>query len=230
MKTLKLSSAKAGIGRTLHLRLPLAVEFSAGQIAGIPGERTVDLLSAKKQPHVALANLPDDESAAAKFVARWGPLHADKEYFITVSDARELLDLPTTEAVRKLAAGYPKAHNFFLHTRQLVIRQRDTLRKAWKGDRLAIETMHRQVSKTTWSFVSGRIEIGVPDVWTAVCVLFLNDRGRKRAGICKRGTECPAPYYVKPRTNQKFCGGACTDEARKEIKRNWWAKKRGKRQ
>ncbi len=233
MKTLKLSRTKRGIDCRLYLRRPLAVESSAGQIAGILGENIVDLLSTKKPPHVDLANLPDDEAAAAKFVARWGLLHADKKYSITVSEARELLDLPPNEAARKLAAAYPKAPNFFSHTRELVIGDRDTLRKAWKGDRLAIETMTQHVAanmNSTWSFNSGRIEIGVPDLWTAVCVLFLNDRGRGKAGICERGSECPARYFLKPRTDQRFCGGDCKRWARLEVKRRWFRINRGKQQ
>ena len=230
MKSAKLSSAKGGIGVSLHLRLPVAVECRIGRIAGLLGDKTVDVLSAKKQPHVALANLPDDEKAVANFVARWGPMHSTKDYFITARSVKELLDYPETEAVRKLAAIYPAAREFFLDTQWLVIQHRDTLRKAWRADRSAIESMRRHVSanSSSWNFKSGRIEIGVPDLWTTICVLFLNDLGRHKAGLCERGAECPAPYFQKPRTDQKFCGGACTDEARKEIKRNWWHQNRGK--
>ncbi len=230
MKSVKLSSPKGGIGISLQLRLPVAVECRIGRIAGILGDNTIDALSAKRQPHVALANLPNDEKAVSKFVERWGPLYATKDDFITADRVRELLDIPETEAVRNLAAIHPGAPKFFLETQQLVIQHRDTLRKAWRSDRSAIESMRRHVSanSSSWSFKSGRIEIGVPDLWTTICVLFLNDLGRHKTGVCVRGAECPAPYFQKPRTDQKFCGGACTDEARKEIKRKWWHENRGK--
>ena len=234
MKTLKLSRTKRGIDCRLYLRRPLAVESSAGRIPGILGENLVDLLSTKKPPHVDLANLPDDEAAAAKFVASAGDCCTrTRNTPSRLAKRGNCSTFPRMKRPGKLAAAYPKAPNFFSHTRELVIGDRDTLRKAWKGDRLAIETMTQHVAanmNSTWSFNSGRIEIGVPDLWTAVCVLFLNDRGRGKAGICERGSECPARYFLKPRTDQRFCGGDCKRWARLEVKRRWFRINRGKQQ
>ena len=236
MKTVKVSSGKSGIICTLHLRLPIAVaswknEFGDAMVAGILGDKAVNVLSAKRPPHVALANLR--EEGVAKFVKDWGPLLATKEYHVSKADARTpRLPLGTgyEAAVHELLKEHPDAPALFFQPERLVTHYRELLRKAWKGERAAIESMQQHVSLNTsaWGFNSGRVEIGVPDLWTAVCILFLNDLGKHKVGFCKRGTNCPAPYFQKPRTDQKFCGGACTDEARKEIKRNWWNKNRGK--
>lgn len=229
MKTQKLSRAKSGIDCTLHLRMPVAVECAAGQIAGVLGEKTESLLASNKLPHVALVNLPDDEHAAAKFVDRWGPLRATEDYVITVGDAAVLLNLPQNEGVRKLAAAYPMAQKFFRHTTQLVFEHREILRKAWNGNRAAIESMEQHVSTNTsaWRFHGRRIEIMVPDLWTAICILLLRDRASRKVGICRRKDECPAPYFIKPRTDQEFCGGDCKRWARLEVKRRYWHKHKG---
>jgi hypothetical protein len=232
MKTVKLSRAKNGIDCVLHLRLPVAVEYAAGQIAGVLGEKTESLLSTNKLPHVALVNLPDDERAAAKFVDRWGPLRATENYFISVSDVSELLDLPQNEAVRKLASTHSAAHKFFLQPSELVFEHREILRKAWKGNRMAIEAMQQRVSANTnsdWTFSGRRIEIRVPDLWSAICILFLRDRASHKISICRRRDECPAQYFIKPRTDQEFCGGDCKRWARLEVKKRWWHKHKGRK-
>src|ERR1700722_19447992 len=53
-----------------------AVASHAGQMALIPGTDTEDVFRAKQLPHVALANLLDNEKSVAKFLECYGPLLA----------------------------------------------------------------------------------------------------------------------------------------------------------
>lgn len=224
MGVLKLSR-----GIRLNLTLPLAVQCSSGQVAVVPGQKTVDAL-AGEQVHVALANVADDDRAAAKFVRDWGPLRASKEFCVTAAQADEMLDLPSNEPITALRKTYPQAETLFVFSRDFLKQLRERLRAAWGGDRSALESLKNDVSAnaSAWCFSKDCIQISVPDAWTAACILLLHDRAQRRAGICE-WADCPARYFHKPRFDQKFCGGDCTAEARKKIKRDWFRENRGKR-
>jgi hypothetical protein len=223
-----MGALKLSRGIRLYLMLPQAVECRAGQVAVVPGQRLVDAL-AGPQVHVALANVNDDDKAVGKFVRDWGPLRASKDYSMMAAAADEMLDLPMNEAAKALRAAHPQAATFFVHPRSVLVGHRDMLRRAWQGDRAAIEPLQQDVSAnaSTWAFNKDRIEIGVPDAWTAACILLLHDRAGHKAGICE-WPDCPAPYFHRPRFDQKFCGGDCTAESRKKIKRDWYRENRGK--
>lgn len=45
--------------------------------------------------------------------------------------------------------------------------------------------------------------------------------------ICANST-CPAPFFFKTKKVQKYCSPECADPARRESKRRWWNKNRGK--
>jgi len=38
--------------------------------------------------------------------------------------------------------------------------------------------------------------------------------------------DCPAPFFIAPRSNTKFCSDACLEDSRRKAKRLWW-KNRG---
>jgi hypothetical protein len=42
-----------------------------------------------------------------------------------------------------------------------------------------------------------------------------------KAKVCAN-PDCPAPYFIAPRSNTKFCSAACVEEIRREAKRAWW--------
>ena len=100
------------------------------------------------------------------------------------------------------------------------------LREAWDGDSVAREIIYSEGARTMpwahWDFLKGRIEFKPGNIWNAVCVLFLNDYAAGRTAICKN-PGCPAPFFIKSRRSQKFCGeDLCGDYGRRQIANKWW--------
>ena len=50
----------------------------------------------------------------------------------------------------------------------------------------------------------------------------------RRLAVCWN-PECPAPYFLASRNNQRYCSDGCTVVAKREAKRKWWSKHRAKR-
>jgi hypothetical protein len=45
----------------------------------------------------------------------------------------------------------------------------------------------------------------------------------KQLAVCaNKDDECPAPYFIKKKPNQKFCSEACALPAQREFKRQWF--------
>ena len=42
-----------------------------------------------------------------------------------------------------------------------------------------------------------------------------------KAKVCAN-PDCPAPFFIAPRSNTKFCSTECVEEIRREAKRAWW--------
>jgi hypothetical protein len=55
----------------------------------------------------------------------------------------------------------------------------------------------------------------------ALYFLFQNS---DKAKVCAN-PECPAPYFIAPRGNTKYCSGACLEEIKQKAKRVWWRNK-----
>jgi hypothetical protein len=219
-------SKTRGIRYSLELVKPKAALAREGSIAVIPGGERLGVFGVKHPPHVALANLLDNEKAALKFVESFGPLFSSREYLRNNSDARSLLPLPHAESVRELLKQHPGA-DFYHYGTSLIYQQRDILRKAWEGDRSAIESMRQHAAANVtsqWKFHHGRIDITAPDAWTVVCVLFLIDHESGNTVICENNEDCPAPYFVRKRRTQKFCeSGPCVAHGQRLRSRKWWS-------
>ena len=56
----------------------------------------------------------------------------------------------------------------------------------------------------------------LPVVMAVACVKFAN-----RLGVC-RNRECPAPYFLLARRDQKHCSDACARPSRRIAKLKWW--------
>jgi len=50
-----------------------------------------------------------------------------------------------------------------------------------------------------------------------------------RLQVC-RNAECPAPYYLASRSDQKFCTSKCASPSKQAAKRKWWRERRGRKQ
>lgn len=89
-----------------------------------------------------------------------------------------------------------------------------------------------------------KVVLATEDLWKLICLSFLHDFSAGKTGVCGN-PNCPAPYYLKRRKDQKFCTGAgpaeggrkpsaddvpdsgsCTAYAQREYARNWWRENR----
>ncbi|MGB2676915.1 MAG: hypothetical protein WAN12_07530 [Candidatus Acidiferrum sp.] len=76
------------------------------------------------------------------------------------------------------------------------------------------------------------IALTTDDLWKFISYLFLRDFLAGKIGVCGN-PDCPAPYYLKSRSDQKFCQsgkGECTAYAQRQYALKWWhEKKQGKK-
>ena len=223
---------------------PSATELHSGHVIGVFGTDPIDIASLKEPPHIALANLPEDDKALQGFVNRWGPFTSSSGSYQSligtsrtaeerVKAVQESLRADSflqthPEIIEAFIKAHPEAEAQGVFTESpLVLDFRDLLRKAWKGDAGAQFSMREEVGrhmKSTWSFRDGRVEM-IPDkIWSAICILFLRDYEAGRTGVCAN-PDCPAPYYLKSRGSQKFCeAGPCVAYAQRQYALRWWNK------
>jgi hypothetical protein len=160
--------------------------------------------SKKEQPHEALANLRDDVLAGWAFFDRWGALYS--ESLVTPEQA-------AVARAKQLPAPYVN------------VELRDHLRRAWEGDKDSLDFIERsagQYMRFAWRFQRGRMELEPEDLWSAICVLFLRDRAAHKTAICEN-PKCPAPYFIRKRSTQKFCEeGPCVEYGARIRANRWW--------
>lgn len=63
----------------------------------------------------------------------------------------------------------------------------------------------------------------LPAVLTWACI-----HHARCLGVC-RNNDCPAPYFLLRRTDQKYCSDVCARPAKRAAKLRWWHENRGKR-
>ena len=104
----------------------------------------------------------------------------------------------------------------------------DVLRKAWAGDSGSIAEIEVQVKyalEAQPSVKAGGIELTTENLWSFICILFLLDRKAGKTGVCAN-PECPAPYFVRRRKDQKYCErGSCSAYAQRQYALGWWERK-----
>jgi len=104
----------------------------------------------------------------------------------------------------------------------------DALRKAWAGDSGAIQEIESQVKyalEAQPSVRAGGVELTTDNLWGLICVLFLLDRIAGKTAVCAN-PECPAPYFLRKRKDQKFCErGPCSAYAQRRYALGWWERK-----
>jgi hypothetical protein len=164
----------------------------------------------QEPPHVAFANLRVDEpQSVERYLREYGVLCASFQ-----TDERQTrYEVPDWEL--KLVQA--------------------VLRDAWKGDSEAIVSLESKVEENikadvipTWGFV----ELRIKDLETLIAFLFLMDSKAGKLGICEN-PDCPAPYFKKKRSTQKFCEAGCVAYANRRYALKWWdsvGKKRRKQQ
>jgi hypothetical protein len=103
---------------------------------------------------------------------------------------------------------------------------RDTLRKAWRGDGVALKEVQGWSTRymvASLSFSGGRIEMESEHLIGSIFILFLRDHLAGKAAVCEN-EECEGQrYFVKAKATQKFCGHPkCTAFAQKQYALKWW--------
>ncbi|SRR5712692_3309954 len=134
------------------------------------------------------------DDAAASFAARW-------EFF----DAEALGLLG--DSVKAVLLNY-----------------RNELRRAWRGDQFAIESIKLQAQGTAHlAFTEeGQLEIIPDNLWSLICILFLRDHAAGRTAICAN-PDCHSRFFIKTRKTQRFCSdGPCVIFARRSNAQSYW--------
>jgi len=180
----------------------------------------------KEMPHVFLANLPTYD-AQRKPTA--------KPYLKLLVDRESVAKFVKTYGV---LSGQQVTHqNFDQHIADILAVQR-ALRRSW-----LYATGHQSMSPSWWAGYGGpdpfhvhifqegnhsKIELETRDLTTFIHHLFLRDCAAGKLGVCGN-PDCPAPYFLKRRRNQKYCErGSCTAYAQRQYSLKSW-RRRGKR-
>jgi hypothetical protein len=107
---------------------------------------------------------------------------------------------------------------------------RDSLRKAWAGDKEALQWAQGRldVERFNVTYKMEHLLVEPRSLVSTVCLLVLRDRAAGKTAICAN-PDCHSPYFIKKRKTQKYCeSGPCTEKAQRDQKRDWWTRHRGK--
>jgi hypothetical protein len=178
----------------------------------------------KELPHRALVNLPTYDEQG-KPITRPGPgLRIDP---------KSVERFVRTYGVLRGARIDGRA---FTQDIAEVAERQDVLRQRWlqanrvvEFDSSMMEDMEWEVQRTdppvfraTIFQASAFVLLTTEDLWKFICYLFLWDCWNRKIGVCEN-PDCPAPYFVKSRVDQKFCEvGPCTQYAHRQAARKWW--------
>lgn len=215
-------------------RLPKKVQISGRHLIGTLGPKHADVRRWQEPPHRVFANLPrldivksgnlgllDDprrelrRDAAGRLLPELVELRAMEAFVRKYGVFREGDDIHETEDHFDVdAADFTDAQ--------------DNLRKAWAGDSGAIGGIEVQVEyalEAPPSVKAGGVELATDSLRSLICILFLLDRAEGKTAVCAN-PECPAPYFLRKRKDQKFCErGQCTVYAQRLYALGWWKRK-----
>ncbi len=175
-------------------RVPESVaDEGQGKFAGKLREELVDVETWDVQPHVALANLGQSPQATIAFLRKYGPLET------------------------QVLLWFGKGHNYsefpdrtFSLDIGTWVEEQNVLRLAWRGDNRALfaigNTMDFRSTLDKDKLDHWRLE--VVGLERYICLLFIKDRSEGKTGICEN-PDCPAPYFIRNRSDQLFCKHSC---------------------
>jgi len=145
----------------------------------IPADKPVDLSQRRESVHEDLANLVLDAGSLYRFTKSWGFLNGQVEH-----NNRAFRTRPEDIAIYQ-----------------------SLLRRAWKGERRAIDDIARKVVARINVNPTG-VEIAVDDPWNFASLLFLLDHAVGITKVCTN-PDCSSPYFLQQRRGQKFCTHKC---------------------
>jgi hypothetical protein len=97
-----------------------------------------------------------------------------------------------------------------LHIQESVVRidwlrkWQETLRKHWHGEDAALWTAFQP------RIENGEVVIEIGDLWPYISFLAQTDRYERKLAVCPNiDNTCPAPYFLKERSDQRFCSAEC---------------------
>jgi hypothetical protein len=193
------------------------------------------------------ANLHDDEVALLE--RRWGrPIFADEATLVTSQmfltwtkeksiRLRKKAEMPWEPGQESTITPDPEMEGILSKpfnelTERVVLKFREVLRKAWSGDSTAVQYVQAlaQVGAHLSAAENGQIELIVDDILGMASILFLRDFAARRLGMCAN-PQCPSPFFVRSRKNQKYCDvPACMVYSHRISANNYWARRRAKEQ
>jgi hypothetical protein len=163
-----------------------SLEILDSTIIGETGRDLVDPKRWPNAPHVAFANLNvTDMKTLAMFTRLYGP--------------------PTADITKIPAAGDRFEVDYFM-----VGRMRERVRFAWRAKDAKELWLFENVERYDMPFtVSGKkLQLAPADVFTYIRLLLTRDISENRARICAN-PNCPSPYFIYKRRDQKFCEHKC---------------------
>ena len=215
-------------------RLPKETKISGRHVTGTLGLDLADISNWQEPPHRVFANLPRFDLVKSDNLAL---LNEHGRMLRRDAAGRLLPELVDLKAMEKFVKKYGSFHvnddidetkdHFDLDAADFTDAQ-DDLRKAWAGDSGAMSEIEAQLKyplEARLSVKAGGVELTTDNLRSLICVLFLLDRAAGKTAVCAN-PECPAPYFLRKRKDQKFCErGQCTVYAQRGYALGWWQRK-----
>jgi len=230
--------------RTIESRRQLNLDLreSSYTIYGWLGSAHVESSDWRMPPHEALANLPDwgvpaglvceastliELSAAEAFIRQYGPLHFELDYH---PGRPAYPDGEQQPPISGVMSNEQESLRFGVSSEELLA-ARAVLRKAWEGDRDALQRIRADaLQNLTFDTADASgpapaaFQWAATDLWNLICILFLKDYTPGRLGKCAN-PDCQT-YFVKPRRTQTVCERQeCLRWAQNKSALNWWNRK-----
>jgi hypothetical protein len=157
----------------------------------------------QQPPHVALANWKfDTPERACAFTRQYGVLQARPatDNVVSWEVGQELQDiLRQYEALE----SRPIRYNSVVSLQDLRMWQ-NVLRRVWAGEN---DLLWQEFKP---KFQNGEVVIEIGDLWPYISFLAQTDRHEERLAICPNiENACPAPYFIRERSDQRFCSVEC---------------------
>jgi len=209
---------------------PQNTNIENGHIVGTYSLREIFESEWKVLPHVKLANLPtyDDHGESG-----------------TRPDLGLRIDPNSVEWFVRTYGGFRGAYSGedFIFDQDIaeVAKLQNALRRAWwcppelgTGDPMM--DVQREIG---WDLVDehsfalsifpgcryDEVSLTTDDLWKYISYSFLRHFSARKIGVCGN-PNCPAPYFLKGRIDQKYCElGPCTEYAHRQYALKWWHEK-----
>lgn len=192
-----------------------SLEVKKRQIQGGLSSRLMDTSRLIDPPHVVLANLGLDQPEGVasdeqvlRFTARYG---------LPGVGGDALLDEPEIPFWLDVAVF----HDHQKCVREAWRKQDHRLFTVLKG----FENVPHDNLTVTWEVKRGALEMRFASWHQYAGILLARDIAAGLAKICKN-KECPAPYFISERHDQRYCSAECSKPAKRGAKLKWWRKNR----